>query len=108
MRRGDLILVRAPGTPASKARPYVVVTRDSALADPAKVTGCPLTSTLRGAASGRPLVAPGIENGLRVPSEIETDWIFTHPVERVDGVIGRLDQATMDAVDQSVRRWLAL
>ncbi|MES2753048.1 MAG: type II toxin-antitoxin system PemK/MazF family toxin [Pseudomonadota bacterium] len=108
MKRGDVVLIQEPNTPAAKARPYVVITRDSALADPTKVTGCPLTSQLGGAINGRPMVAPSPENALRVPSEIEADWIFTHPIDRVGGVIGRIDDPTMTAVDTAVRRWLAL
>ena len=108
MRRGDLVLVREPNTPASKARPYVVIQRDSALADPIRVTGCPLTSHLRGAEGQRPFVAPTEDNGLRQPSEIQVDIVYTHPIERIDGVIGRLDSATMRLVDEGVRRWLAL
>lgn len=108
MRRGDVILVREPSTPASKARPYVVVQRDSALEDAQKVTGCPLTSRLRGTAGQRPFVAPSSDNGLRVPSEVGVDLIYTHPIDRVGGVIGRLDSPTMSMVDQALRRWLNL
>lgn len=108
MKRGDLILVREPNTPASKARPYVVVQRDSALDDPIRLTGCPLTSHLRGAEGQRPFVAPTEENGLRQPSEIQVDLVYTHAIERVAGVIGHLDSATMQLVDQALRRWLAL
>lgn len=108
MRRGDVILVREPGTPASKARPYVVVQRDSALEAPQKVTGCPLTSRLRGSAGQRPFVAPSPENGLRVASEVQVDLIYTHPIDRVGGVIGHIDAPTMSAVDQTLRRWLSL
>ena len=108
MKRGDVILVREPNTPAAKARPYVVITRDSALGNPTKVTGCPLTSHLGGVTGRRPLVTPTPDNGLRAASEVEADWIYTHPIERSDGVIGRLDEPTMDAVDAAVRRWLAL
>lgn len=108
MKRGDLILVREPNTPASKPRPYVVVQRDSALDAPVKVTGCPLTSHLRGTEGQRPFVAPTPGNGLRLPSEVQVDLIYTHPVERIDGVIGSLDSATMQAIDVALRRWLAL
>ena len=108
MNRGDVILVREPNTPASKARPYVVVQRDSALDEPERVTGCPLTSQLRGAAGQRPFVAPTPGNGLRRPSEVEVDLIYTHPIERIGGVIGRIDAPTMSAVDMALRRWLAL
>ena len=108
MKRGDTILVREPGTPAAKARPYVVVQRTSALDNPVKVTACPLTTTLRGAAGQRPLVAPDAANGLRQPSEVQVDWVYTHPIDRVGGVIGHVDQPTMEAIDQALRRWLDL
>lgn len=85
-----------------------MVQRTSALDDPSKVTVCPLTSKLRGAAGQRPFVAPTPNNGLRLPSEVEVDWIFTHPVEYVDGVIGEVDRPTLDAVDVALRRWLDL
>jgi mRNA interferase MazF len=108
MKRGDLILVREPNTPAAKARPYVVVQRESALDSPTKITGCPLTSHLRGGEGQRPFVAPTADNGLRIPSEVQVDNIYTHPIERIDGVIGSLDPTTMMAVDAALRRWLAL
>lgn len=102
------MLVREPGSPASKARPCVIVQRNSALDTGTKVSVCPLTSRLRGAAGQRPFVAPTAENRLRVPSEVEVDWIFTYPVERIGETIGSLDQATMSAVDEALRRWLDL
>lgn len=108
VKRGDVILVREPGTPASKSRPCVVVQRSSALDDPRKVTACPLTSTLRGAAGQRPLIVPSAANNLRAPSEVEVDWIYTHPIEAVGGVIGEVDGSTMDAIDVALRRWLDL
>lgn len=108
MRRGDVILIREPNSPASKARPYVVVQRNSALEASAKVTACPLTSRLRGAVGQRPFVAPTRANGLRLPSEVEVDWIYTHPIDRVGGVIGTVDAPTMNAIDVALRRWLDL
>lgn len=108
MKRGDVVLVRQPNTPASKARPCVVVQRDSALEAEAKFTVCPMTSHLRGAIGQRPFVSPAAENGLRAPSEVEIDWIYTYPVEVIDGVIGHLDRATMEQVDVGLRRWLQL
>lgn len=108
MKRGDIVLIREPNTPASKARPYVIVQRGSALDVAVKVTACPLTSRLGGAEGKRPFVAPTADNGLRDPSEVEVDWIYTHRVGRVDGVVGRLDDATMTQVDEALRRWLSL
>lgn len=108
MKRGDIVLVREPNTPAGKPRPYVVVQRDAALDRPVKMTGCPLTSSLRGAEGQRPFVAPTPANGLRQPSEVEIDWVYTHSIDRIDGVIGRLDEQTITLVDIALRRWLAL
>jgi len=108
LKRGDLVLLSAINSPASKPRPCVVIQRDSALAVANKVTVCPLTSRLRGPAGERPFVAPSPENGLRVPSEVEVDWIFTCAIDRVGGVIGRLDDPAMTLIDQALRRWLAL
>jgi len=108
MKRGDIVVVKEPGSPASKARPCVVVQRSSALETAAKITVCPLTSRLRGAIGQRPFLSPTSENGLRVPSEVEVDWIFTHPVEAIGDVIGRLDKASLETVDIALRRWLDL
>ncbi len=108
MMRGDVVLVREPGSPASKARPCIVVQRSSAAAVADKLTVCPLTSQLRGAAGQRPFVAPTTENGLTRPSEVEVDRIFTHPVTSIAGRIGVLDRATLVQIDDALRRWLDL
>jgi mRNA interferase MazF len=108
MKRGDVVLVREPGTPASKARPCVVVHRDGAKGAETKVTVCPLTSHLRGVVGERPLVVPTPENRLRAPSEVEVDWIFTHPIDAVGEVIGHLDTPTFETVEVALRRWLDL
>lgn len=108
MKRGDVVLIRQPGTPAAKARPCVIVQRDSALPSAAKVSACSLTSHLRGAVGQRPFVAPTSENGLKLPSEVQVDWIYTHPIEWIEGVIGQLDADTMNEVDTALRRWLDL
>ena len=108
MRRGDVIIIREPNTPASKARPYVVVQRDITLQNATKITGCPITSTIQGRAGQRPIIVPSDQNGLRHPSEVEIDWTFTHPLERIGGRIGSLDEDTMKAIDMALRRWLEL
>ena len=86
----------------------MVVQRDSALSAAQKVTVCPITSYLRGAIGQRPFVAPTTENRLRAPSEIEVDWIYTHSIDRVGTIIGKIDDATMELVDIALRRWLDL
>jgi mRNA interferase MazF len=108
VKRGDLVLIRQSGTPTAKPRPCVVVQRNSALGIAGKVSVCPLTSQLRGTAGHRPFVAPHEENGLRVPSEVQVDWIYTHATEYLGPVIGRIDTATMEQIDIALRRWLDL
>lgn len=105
MRRGHVVLIREPGTPAAKARPCVIVQRSSTLEESAKITACPLTSELKGAAGLRPFVAPTPGNGLRRPSEVQVDWIYTHLIECVGPVIGSVDQPTLTAIDVALRRW---
>ena len=108
LKRGDIIRVRQPKTPAAKARPYIIIQRDDTLADATKITGCPLTSHLRGTNGVRPQVMPTPENRLRALSEVEMDWIYTHPIEMVGGLIGRVDEGTMESIDEALRRWLDL
>jgi mRNA interferase MazF len=85
-----------------------VVTRQSAIPHTSKLTLCPLTSTLKGAEGGRPFVAPGTENGLRSPSEVQIDWIFTLTLKHIGQRIGQLNEATMFEIDTALREWLAL
>ena len=108
MKRGDVVLVREPRTPAGKARPCVIVQRDSALPFAAKMTVCPLTSTLRGAAGQRPFVAPTEGNGLSRPSEVQVDWVYTFPLEHIGERIGSIDEPTLELIDEALRRWLDL
>lgn len=108
MKRGDLVLVREPKTPAAKPRPFLILQHDSTLPDAAKITACPLTTTLRSEPGLRPLVMPSRENGLRAPSEVEFDWIHTFPRRSVGPRIGRLDESTQNAVDTALRTWLDL
>ena len=108
MTRGDIVLVREPKSPASKARPSLIVQRTSTLKASSKITLCPITSTLKGGTGRRPFVAPSPENGLLEPSEVQVDWIFSFFRESVGRVIGRLDDVTMREVDAALRRWLDL
>lgn len=108
MKRGEVVIVRMADTQAAKARPCVVVLRDSAAVHADKVTVCPLTSKLRGTKGGRPFVAPDDRNGLLHPSEVQVDWIFTHDISRIGKLAGELDDAVMGEVDIALRHWLAL
>jgi mRNA interferase MazF len=106
MKRGDLVLIREPRTPAARPRPFLIIQHDSTLPDAAKITACPLTTTLRSEPGLRPLVMPSQENGLLSPSEVEFDWIHTFYRSSVGPRIGRLDHSTQKAVDTALRAWL--
>lgn len=108
MKRGDVVVVRATGSPASKARPCIVVQRDSTLDDPAKVTLCPLTSKLIDHSAARPLLVPNAANGLQKTSQVEVDWLHTFPVAAISSVIGTVDAGGMKNIDTALRLWLDL
>lgn len=108
MKRGDIVVVREPGTPSSKGRPCVVVQRESSLGETSKITVCPLTSRLRGALGRRPVISPSTSNGLRKPCEVQFDWIYSHPTSRIGGHIGSLEPDILDQLDEALRRWLSL
>jgi len=108
MKRGTLVIVRERQSPASKSRPCVVIQRTSTIEASDHLTVCPLTSTLRGPQGQRPMIVATQKTGLEKPSEVEIDWVFTFPTERVGKIIGEIDDVTMRAIDNSLRRWLDL
>ena len=100
MRRGDLVTVAAPGD-YGKPRPALVIQSDLFDELPS-VALCLVTSDLRNAPIFRITVDPGPDNGLRDISQIQIDKIVSVPRERVGGVIGHLDDATMLKVNRSL------
>ena len=65
-------------------------------------TLCLITSTLRDAPIFRITVDPSPANGLQRVSQIQVDKILTVARERIGGVIGRLDDATLLKVNRSL------
>jgi len=100
MRRGELVTVAAPGD-YGKPRPALVIQSDLFDELPS-VTLCLVTSALRDAPIFRIAVEPSSTNGLRQVSQIQIDKIMTVARERVGGVIGRLDDATLLKVNRSL------
>jgi len=100
MRRGDFVIVAAPGD-YGKPRPALVIQSDLFDELPS-VALCLVTSELRNAPIFRITVDPGPDNGLQNISQIQIDKILSVPRERVGGVIGRLDDATMLKVNRSL------
>ena len=102
MRRGDVVLVALPGD-HGKPRPAVVVQGDALSAeDCGSVVVCPLTTTLTGTESFRVAVEPSAENGLRQRSEVMVEKLAGVARPRLREVVGRLDRATMRAVERAL------
>ncbi|KQT33589.1 hypothetical protein ASG29_06050 [Sphingomonas sp. Leaf412] len=107
MTRGDIVLVRSTRGAATKARPCVVVQRDSAGALP-KLTVCPMTSQVDQENDLRPVVVPSQANGLIQVSQIEIDWILTEDLRYFGRRIGTVEPTVLAAIDTALRRWLDL
>ena len=108
LQRGDVVTVASPGAYSGKPRPAVVVQANRWLQDHPSVTLCPLTSTLINAPLIRPTVEASPTNGLRQPSQLMTDKLFTVPVAAIGQLIGRLEPAAMAELDLAMRSWLDL
>lgn len=108
MKRGDVVLVAAPGPYSQKPRPAVVVQSDLFNPTHASVTLCLITSELRDAPLFRPSVRPSKDNGLRKESQVMVDKVFSAPRDSVRRTIGVLDGFTMQQVTEALRLWLEL
>src|SRR5215210_1310916 len=98
MKRGDIVTVALSGD-YGKPRPAVII-QSNLLLPTKSVLVCPFSTTLREV----PLIRLGVEadagTGLRRPSQIMVDKITAVRRDRVGPRIGRLDDATLVALDQ--------
>jgi mRNA interferase MazF len=106
MKRGDLVTVAVSGD-YGKPRPALVVQADAFDRHPSVIV-LPLTSEIHDAPLFRVLVAAGELSGLRVPSQIMVDKATAVPRVKMGNRIGRVDHATLEAVDQALRGFLGL
>jgi mRNA interferase MazF len=106
VRRGDLVTAAIPGD-YGEPRPAVVIQDDAFDALPS-VTVLPLTGDLRNSPLVRITVDPSPQNGLERRSQIMVDKSATIARPKIGRTIGRLDRATMDAVDTALARFLGL
>jgi mRNA interferase MazF len=90
MKRGDVVTVAATGD-YGKPRPAIVVQTDALPENHASVVICQLTSELVNAPDFRVTIAPSVENGLRVRSQVMADKPVTVRRERVGRTIGHLE-----------------
>jgi mRNA interferase MazF len=91
LRRGTVVSVASAGVSFGKPRRAVVQAERWLQAHPS-VTLCPLTSTLIEAPLVRIAVTPSPGNGLRKPSQLMVDKLFSVPIQALGAVVGH--QAT--------------
>ena len=93
---------------STKPRPSLVVQADAFNEYHPSITVCPITSLVSGDSFFRVGITADSANGLRKDSEVEIDRLQAIWRERTREVIGRASDEVMFAVDQALRRWLAL
>ena len=108
LRRGAVVTVASPGAYSGKPRPAVVAQADRWLQGHPSVTLCPLTSTIRQAPLVRITVEPSPRNGLRKPSQLMVDKLFSVPIQAVGDVVGQLEPDVVLDLDLALRGWLQL
>jgi mRNA interferase MazF len=97
MKRGDLVIVAAPGD-YGKPRPAVVI-RSDALEATESLLVCLLTTTRRPAPFYRLPLEPAPGNGLREPSDVMVDKIYALARSKCGEAIGRLTRDEIMALN---------
>jgi mRNA interferase MazF len=100
VKRGDLVVVSAPGH-YGKPRPAVVIQSDRLKATDSVLVAL-LTTALADAPLYRLQIEPSDANGLKAPSQVMVDKILAMPREKCGPVIGRIDQSTLITLNAMV------
>ena len=98
MKRGDLVVVSAVGD-YGKPRPAVVIQSDWVTATESVLVAL-LTSAVADAPIYRLNIEPSEANGLKAPSQVMVDKIVAIPREKCGTIIGRIEGATLIALDR--------
>jgi mRNA interferase MazF len=106
MKRGDLVTVAVSGD-YGKPRPALVIQADAFDRHPSVIV-LPLTSEMHDTPLFRITVLAGERTGLRKRSQIMVDKATTVPRVKLGPRIGRVDAATLDAVNEALRGFLGL
>lgn len=106
MTPGDLVTVALQGD-LGKQRPALAI-QSSFFQDHPSVTVLPVTSTLQAAPIFRIGIEPNETNGLRQPSQAMVNKMQSVARSRLGPVIGRVDDATLLAVNRALAVFLGL
>lgn len=97
MKRGDLVVVSAPGD-YGKPRPAIVVQSDWLNTNDSVLVAL-LTSALVDAPLYRLPIEPRDANGLKAPWQVMVDKIVAMPREKCGQVIGRINESELIALN---------
>ncbi len=97
MKRGDIVTVSAPGD-YGKPRPALVIQSDSLRATDSILVSL-LTSKIVDAPIYRLSLKPTSQNGLKLESQIMVDKILALPRDKCGAVIGKIDKASIVALN---------
>jgi len=106
MKRGDLVTVAVSGD-YGKPRPALVVQADAFDEHPSGVV-LPLTSEIHDTPLLRVTVTANGRTGLRKTSQVMVDKATAVPRVKLGPRIGRVDAATLEAVNEALRGFLGL
>jgi mRNA interferase MazF len=106
MKRGSIVTVAIQGD-FGKARPALVVQSDLFVGHPS-VSVLLISSEFVDAPLIRIDVQPSEQNGLRSPSQIGVDTMFTVRREKIGSVVGQIEDETMVAVNRAMIVFLGL
>jgi len=107
MKRGDLVIVSAPGD-YGKPRPAVIIQSDIFNETHASILVCLITSDRQDAPLFRIDVQPTEETGLKVASQIMVDKIVALRRERITKHIGQVNDETLIRLNRSLALFIGL
>jgi mRNA interferase MazF len=108
LKRGSIVVVATRGAYTGKPRPALVVQSDLFNPTHASVTICPITSDCVDASLFRLHLPPGSRTGLENVSQVMVDKVVSVPRGAISREIGQCEAAELEALDDGLRRWLAL
>jgi mRNA interferase MazF len=107
LKRGDIVTVAMQGD-FSKPRPAVIVESD-AMPPTDHILVCLGTSLLVSEAEPRRVfVMPDAHNGLRLPTQFQSDKVSPARRDKCGGVIGQLDRDSLNALTMQLGVLLGL
>jgi mRNA interferase MazF len=107
VKRGDVVVVAVPGD-YGKPRPAVVVQSDLFNDTHASLSIAPITSTLVNAPLFRVTLEPSPANGLRSISQVMVDKLTAVKRDRINEVVGRIDDETMLRLSRAIALWFGI